>query len=269
MTNEGPSKVLTVLGYWLDTLFDAKPKSQQTPKEPTYFHASALPRTSPAQYLQRFSKLTTNESTWIVALIYLNRVNAIETFQSNHFTIHRLLLACIDVATKYLDENRYSQKYFSKVGGLPKGAQEMNRLEFDLLQLLKFDCFVTRVEYNDFLSSAFLAASLKCDRVGHSIRLASNEGWLEPLEIETVDLLEESKRSNDEGLLSNNADDLDISSYGSQIDAEVAMSVRVLELDRTLRGCRSPRHTSHIGTADEKMVPSSFSRPLTILVTAE
>jgi len=236
---------LNILGNWLDALC-TRDSPNATQMESTVFHASAIPRTSAGAYIQRFAKLTSNEETWIVALIYINRIYLTDRCPLNLLTIHRLLLACICVATKYVDDgNRYSQKYFAKIGGLPKGFTEMNRLELELLHLLSFDCFVTRIEYN-----AFLAAVYSASRRDGSVHTA-DEHFMGPLAIESIDLLEASQRSSfseDELSESKSVKTDSSGSPSSQFDKlsldsciDQCTPVRTLQYaERTSNGCRSP-----------------------------
>lgn len=72
---------------------------------------------------------------------------------------HRLILACMRLATKYHDEETYDNKYVSQVGGVK--VHELKRLEIEALFLLSFNLFVDSEEYEKYYESLGKTCSLK------------------------------------------------------------------------------------------------------------
>lgn len=64
---------------------------------------------------------------------------------------HRLLVTCVLVATKFLDDSYYSNVYFAKVGGV--SLPELNGLEVELLLRLDFRLHVQPAEFEAVCAS--------------------------------------------------------------------------------------------------------------------
>lgn len=109
------------------------------------------------EYIDRIYRYSKGSNMcFIVALILIQRTN----IKLNVYNAHRLLIASITVAVKYLDDRWYSQSYYALVGGLGGGAAELNRCELQLLSLIDFEVHVSNKELqrfiimNEFLSNA-------------------------------------------------------------------------------------------------------------------
>jgi hypothetical protein len=100
-------------------------------------------------YLERILKYThIEESTLIIALIYIDRmceINSIFLVDSN---IHRVMFTGILLAIKYNEDDFYTNNYYSKVGGI--SINEMNSLEYEFVKLLKYSLFVKTLTYEKY-----------------------------------------------------------------------------------------------------------------------
>jgi hypothetical protein len=100
-------------------------------------------------YLDRILKYThIEESTLIIALIYIDRmceINSIFLVDSN---IHRVMFTGILLALKYNEDDFYTNNYYSKVGGIT--INEMNSLEYEFVKLLKYSLFVKTPTYEKY-----------------------------------------------------------------------------------------------------------------------
>jgi hypothetical protein len=100
-------------------------------------------------YLDRILKYThIEESTLIIALIYIDRmceINSIFLVDSN---IHRVMFTGILLALKYNEDDFYTNNYYSKVAGIT--INEMNSLEYEFVKLLKYSLFVKTPTYEKY-----------------------------------------------------------------------------------------------------------------------
>ena len=107
------------------------------------------PPISVRDYLHRIATFSMISPTAIMlAFIYLMRLTEGRAAAAalGERTVHRLLLACCLVASKFYDDRYASNKHWAKVGGLSLG--EVNRLERVTLQLLQHKLAVHPMEWN-------------------------------------------------------------------------------------------------------------------------
>ncbi|CAN6229662.1 unnamed protein product [Urochloa humidicola] len=100
---------------------------------------AAAPRIGVAEYLERMHRYAgLDPECYVVAYAYVDmaahRRPAAAVASSRN--VHRLLLACLLVASKVLDDFHHSNAFFARVGGVSNA--EMNRLELELLGVLDF-----------------------------------------------------------------------------------------------------------------------------------
>ena len=116
----------------------------------TYFHTSRPPNISIRLYLKRLEDyMKCSEETYILALIYLDRITARENnFIINSYCIHRLFLSGLVVAAKFFEDKYYKNSYYSRVGGITNS--ELNMLELQFLQLIDFKLFVSTDEFENY-----------------------------------------------------------------------------------------------------------------------
>jgi hypothetical protein len=123
------------------------------------FHALKIPRISLLQYLDRLIRYCpASPCVWVVSLIYLCRLatKCQEGF-INPNTIHRQLMACVVVASKFCDDFFETNLFYSRVGGI--SLVEMNALEIELLARLNFDLSVTEAEirsYEGYINTSYV-----------------------------------------------------------------------------------------------------------------
>ena len=86
----------------------------------------------------KFSK--TSESTFILALIYLDRFCKLNDYILTDYNTHRLFLTSLLIAKKYNEDNFYSNIFFAKVCGIK--LKELNIMEYNFLVDLSFNLYV-------------------------------------------------------------------------------------------------------------------------------
>jgi hypothetical protein len=112
------------------------------------FDSSRFPQVSLYDYLERMKKYAHFDEALVIALIYIDRLLAADdSFALTHRNVHRLLLTCVTVAEKHINDRPYFNTYYASVGGVSLG--ELNRLEVALLYALKWQLGVSLEEYKD------------------------------------------------------------------------------------------------------------------------
>lgn len=112
------------------------------------FEGTGPPRIGVAQYLERVHRYAALEpECYVVAYAYVDRAAhrrpAAAVASKN---VHRLLLACLLVASKVLDDFHHDNAFFARVGGVSNA--EMNKLELELLGVLDFEVMLSRRLYD-------------------------------------------------------------------------------------------------------------------------
>ena len=115
-----------------------------------------IPPISIKDYLERLCKHSKiNTSTIILILIYIDRICNIQKFKLTYYNVHKLILASMIIAIKYNEDDYYSNKFYSKLGGV--SISEIVFLEYNFLSLIHYNLFVNNElfkKYNDYISSA-------------------------------------------------------------------------------------------------------------------
>ena len=115
-----------------------------------------IPPISIKDYLERLCKHSKiNTSTIILILIYIDRICNIQKFKLTYYNVHKLILASLIIAIKYNEDEYYSNKFYSKLGGV--SISEIVFLEYNFISLIHYNLFVNNElfkKYNDYISSA-------------------------------------------------------------------------------------------------------------------
>lgn len=111
------------------------------------FHSTRAPAISIADYLKRIRKyFVCSDECFVMALVYVDRLSKMESsVPVCKLTVHRLLLISVMVAAKFHDDVYYSNKYYSKVGGI--SLKEVNALEAVFLKMMGWNVCVSGQEY--------------------------------------------------------------------------------------------------------------------------
>ena len=60
----------------------------------------------------------------------------------------RLLFTALLVSVKFLEDEYFSNKYYSKVAGVP--LPQLNRMEFEFLSSLEFEVFIEKETFQSY-----------------------------------------------------------------------------------------------------------------------
>ncbi|CAN6226941.1 unnamed protein product [Urochloa humidicola] len=120
------------------------------------FRGKALPAIPVRRYAERIYRYAgCSPACFVVAYVYLDRLahggqgeeeegdaeEAAAVVGVDSYSVHRLLITAVMVATKFMDDKHYNNAYFARVGGVE--VAEMNGLELELLFALRFRLNVT------------------------------------------------------------------------------------------------------------------------------
>eukprot|EP00826_Nyctotherus_ovalis_P022180 TRINITY_DN17273_c0_g1_i18.p1 TRINITY_DN17273_c0_g1~~TRINITY_DN17273_c0_g1_i18.p1 ORF type:complete len:187 (+),score=13.03 TRINITY_DN17273_c0_g1_i18:150-710(+) len=110
------------------------------------FDSKTAPAISVHHYLERFHRYANCSSACFpVAYIYMKRVLGSTGFVLSRLNIHRLMLAAVVLAIKYVDDEYADNRMYALIGGVK--LEEINRLEGCLLALLRFKLFIKQETY--------------------------------------------------------------------------------------------------------------------------
>ena len=115
------------------------------------FTSKTIPKISFGDYINRALKYTKiNDSTLIIALIYMDRFCKNLKILLTEFNVHRIFFCALLVAIKYNEDAFYSNSYYSKIGGLK--LKKLNKLESEFLNGISFQLFVNESDYEEYES---------------------------------------------------------------------------------------------------------------------
>jgi len=113
------------------------------------FRSAEVPDISVKAYLARIVKYlpNTTDDCLLVALMYVQRMTTSRSrsISLNRWTVHRLLLASILIATKYMEDEHMNNETFAIVGGI--SLSELNGLERVFLTHIDYNCGVAPSEH--------------------------------------------------------------------------------------------------------------------------
>lgn len=148
---------ISLLKEIADTLTSIISQSQNSKNpinEISPFKHDYVPKISLFDYLYRIQKYAGIEnSTLILALIYIDRICSKKKLTLTKYNIHRLLFTSIIIAIKYNEDIKYNNLFYSKIAGV--SVSELIQLEAAFLKIINFELFVPDdlyQKYNDYLN---------------------------------------------------------------------------------------------------------------------
>ena len=125
----------------LNSIISENKKTENSTQENSPFRHDNIPNISLFDYLFRIQKYTGIEnSTLIIALIYIDRICHKKKLTLTKFNIHRLLFISIIASIKYNEDIIYNNLFYSKIGGITE--TELIKLETYFLKIIDFELFV-------------------------------------------------------------------------------------------------------------------------------
>jgi hypothetical protein len=126
---------------------------------PTSFDGVKPPPIELQQYINRlFSYIPCSTHCFVYAIIYVDRILRMNPrFKLSDLNVHRTFFTALVVASKFYDDEYYSNSWYGRVGGV--STPELNLLEVSFLKLIKFRLSVSPEEYEMYLTSVERACS--------------------------------------------------------------------------------------------------------------
>lgn len=137
------------------------------------FFLKVAPPFTITDYLLRIHKFSPHSpGVYLAAAAYIHRLCVVDTLlPATPRTVHRLALAAIRIASKSLEDNKWTQERIARLGGV--STKELRKLEISFCYLLNFDLFL-RPE--DLQRSMWLLQSTA--RQGLALRRRLSEGFI-------------------------------------------------------------------------------------------
>ena len=115
------------------------------------FTSYKKPSLSIKDYLYRIQNYTKAEdSTIIIALIYIDRLSEISSILLTPYNVHRIIFVSVLLAIKYNEDICFGFDFYAKIAGLPIG--ELKILERDYAYLIKFKLYIGQEEFYNYKS---------------------------------------------------------------------------------------------------------------------
>jgi hypothetical protein len=133
---------------------------------PTSFDGVKPPPIELQQYIQRLHNyIPCSSHCFVYAIIYVDRILRVNPrFKLSDLNVHRLFFTALVVASKFYDDEYYSNSWYGRVGGVC--SKELNILEVNFMKLIQFRLAVSPQEYEMYLSSVESACSDRCSAEG-------------------------------------------------------------------------------------------------------
>ena len=113
------------------------------------FTSKYIPSITVIKYLERIMHYTeAEESTFIIALIYIDRIGKISNIILTPFNVHKLIFVSVLLAIKYNEDTIFNFNYYSLISGM--SINELQQLEVDFIILLKFKLYINKKEFNNY-----------------------------------------------------------------------------------------------------------------------
>mmetsp|Transcript_10188 Transcript_10188/g.19296 ORF Transcript_10188/g.19296 Transcript_10188/m.19296 type:complete len:364 (-) Transcript_10188:81-1172(-) len=134
------SKCLISMACTLDQLCSQSNGHAKIAPEPSLatFSGSKTPSIDTFSYICRLrSFMKCSSSCFVTSLIYIDRLITLrQSLTVNPLTLHRLIFTALVISCKYWDDQYYTNKFYSKVGGVT--LKELNSLECSFLFNIQF-----------------------------------------------------------------------------------------------------------------------------------
>ena len=141
--------LLKEISCTLTSIIQNNKKNKNGKKDNSPFVHEHVPKISILDYLLRIQKYSNIEnSTFIIALIYIDRICEKNEIILTKYNIHRILFTAILIATQYNEDKIYDNLFYSKIAGVT--IKELLALENYFLNIIDFDLFVSDDIYQKY-----------------------------------------------------------------------------------------------------------------------
>ena len=132
-------------------------KENKTNKEDIFiiiksFTVKTIPSITIYEFIERLSKYSkVSDETFILTLIYIDKICHFYKINLNYYNIHKLFLASFITSIKYHEDEMYSLQLYAKIGGV--SLKEIINLEYEFMKLIQFNLFVKEDLFNKYKSN--------------------------------------------------------------------------------------------------------------------
>ena len=113
------------------------------------FFSKEVPEISVLDYLYRIQNISdAEENTFILALIYIDKICETASIVLSENNIHRILFMSILTAIKYNEDMYYDNEYYAKIAGI--SSKELKNMELEYLKLIKFELYVIKSKFDKY-----------------------------------------------------------------------------------------------------------------------
>ena len=141
--------LLKIISETLNSIIEENNKSKTKKNDHSPFDHNHAPKISLFDYLLRIQKYSeVEDSTLIIALIYIDRICKKKGIVLSKYNIHRLLFTSILIAIKYNEDIICDNLYYSKIAGVTK--KELQVLEYEFMKIIDFDLFISNKIYQTY-----------------------------------------------------------------------------------------------------------------------
>ena len=124
-------------------------REKMKPQKKLTFYSREVPFISIKDYLYRINNFSEAEdNTFILALIYIDKICEIASIILSEHNIHRILFVSILIAIKYNEDVYYDNKYYAKIAGV--SSKELRKMESEYLKLIKFELYVNKNVFDKY-----------------------------------------------------------------------------------------------------------------------
>merc|ERR1712232_1098871 len=111
------------------------------------FNAKSAPQITIQAYMQRISDhFNCSTECLLAGLVYIDRIAKMHrSFVVNPLNVHRVALAGVLLATKFLDDVYFNNGHYAAVSGVQ--LKELNRLEQRFLKLINWRLYILPEDY--------------------------------------------------------------------------------------------------------------------------
>lgn len=113
----------------------------------TIFQTNSVPDISLPNYLKRVAWfLGCPTACFVIALEYVYRLSHLcPEVELNEYSVHQIVITCIMVATKSIDDQQFKNTFYARIAGIP--VTNLSALEVRLVFFLKFHLLVMPGQY--------------------------------------------------------------------------------------------------------------------------
>jgi hypothetical protein len=135
------NSVILNIGKYLETT------SNHNCRQVSIFTGDYIPDMDIQHYCERLYRyLKCSTSSFVLGTVYLNKYIKASKITVNPLSVHSLTLVSLLISSKYIEDELFSNNFFSQVGGLD--CTMVNQLEIHMLSTLDYNLWVDKTQFD-------------------------------------------------------------------------------------------------------------------------